>query len=209
MKLIAHRGYWLKPEEKNSLIAFSRALENGFGIETDLRDFKGCLVVSHDIPTESAISIETFEKLLKDKFIESPIALNIKADGLFDLVENFLKSSRLKNAFVFDMSIPDMRSYLKRGISVYTRLSEYENQAIFIENCDGIWLDSFDGRWFGCDFVSDLLKKSKKLCFVSPELHGRNHESFWKFLIENSFNENENISLCTDFPLEAKEYFNV
>ena len=209
MKLIAHRGYWLKPEEKNSLVAFSRALDNGFGIETDLRDLNGNLVVSHDMPIEGAISIETFALVLKDKMIDSPIALNIKADGLYELVRSFLEAAELNNAFVFDMSIPDMRSYLQCGISVYTRLSEYENQAIFIESCDGIWLDSFDGQWFGCDFVSDLLKKSKKLCFVSPELHGRNHESFWKFLIENNFNENENISLCTDYPLEAKEYFNV
>jgi hypothetical protein len=36
IKIIAHRGFWYKPEEKNTLAAFERALQNGFGIETDL-----------------------------------------------------------------------------------------------------------------------------------------------------------------------------
>ncbi len=209
MKLIAHRGHWLKPEEKNSLVAFSRALDNGFGIETDLRDLNGRLVVSHDMPIEGAISIEDFGLLLRNRTIDSPIALNIKADGLVELVGDFLESSGVKNAFVFDMSVPDMRSYIKSGISVYTRLSEYENQAVFMDSCDGVWMDSFNRQWFDHDFISDLIKKSKKICFVSPELHGRNHQSFWKFLNGCRLNENENISLCTDFPLEAKEYFDV
>lgn len=35
MKIIAHLGYWIDEDEKNTLSAFSRALDNGFGIEID------------------------------------------------------------------------------------------------------------------------------------------------------------------------------
>jgi glycerophosphoryl diester phosphodiesterase len=53
MKIIAHRGMWFNKHEQNTLVAFERALENGFGIETDFRDFNGSLVISHDLPLEN------------------------------------------------------------------------------------------------------------------------------------------------------------
>ena len=46
MKIIAHRGFWIKDSEKNTVKAFERALENGFGIETDLRDYNQKIVAS-------------------------------------------------------------------------------------------------------------------------------------------------------------------
>ena len=41
MKLLAHRGFWQKKEEQNSLIALQKSFEMGLGIETDLRDTGG------------------------------------------------------------------------------------------------------------------------------------------------------------------------
>ena len=48
IRIIAHRGTWLKLEEMNAFGAFERALEYGFGIEVDFRDRDGHLVISHD-----------------------------------------------------------------------------------------------------------------------------------------------------------------
>ena len=46
--IIAHRGLWKKPSEKNSKLALFKALENGFSIETDIRYDKDIgLVISH------------------------------------------------------------------------------------------------------------------------------------------------------------------
>ena len=60
LKIIAHRGFWLEKSEQNSLKAFKKAFENGFGVETDVRDFNGELVISHDIATKNALPLRKF-----------------------------------------------------------------------------------------------------------------------------------------------------
>jgi glycerophosphoryl diester phosphodiesterase len=52
LKIISHRGFWITPSEQNTEVAFIRALECGFGIETDIRDVSGDLVISHDMSTQ-------------------------------------------------------------------------------------------------------------------------------------------------------------
>lgn len=39
MQIIAHRGFWELEKEQNTTLAFQKSFENGFGIETDFRDF--------------------------------------------------------------------------------------------------------------------------------------------------------------------------
>ena len=50
LEILAHRGYWKLEKEKNTLYAFEKAFDKYFGIETDLRDAQGEIVISHDIP---------------------------------------------------------------------------------------------------------------------------------------------------------------
>ncbi|EHZ0305119.1 hypothetical protein K4888_001154 [Campylobacter upsaliensis] len=49
MQILAHRGFWREKKEQNSLASLAKAFEMGFGIETDLRDGGGNLLLSHDI----------------------------------------------------------------------------------------------------------------------------------------------------------------
>lgn len=209
MQIIAHRGFWLDPSEKNTSIAFARALENGFGIETDFRDLNGELVVSHDLPGDDAIPIREFIKIYTAACKDALMALNIKADGLQVLVRKMVEDAGMQNYFAFDMSVPDMRGYFYEGIPTFTRLSEYEQSASFLDKSAGVWLDSFDGEWYELPVINDLLEKNKQIAIVSPELHGRGHRELWDFIKENHLYKSALISLCTDFPLEAKEYFNV
>ena len=58
IKILSHRGYWKKVEEKNTIQAFENSFSHGFGLETDIRDLNGKLVVSHDIPIEFALSVD-------------------------------------------------------------------------------------------------------------------------------------------------------
>ena len=58
MDILAHRGVWRISEERNSMSSIRAALDAGFGIETDVRDYKGNLVISHDIADEKCISLE-------------------------------------------------------------------------------------------------------------------------------------------------------
>ncbi|MDR1148515.1 MAG: hypothetical protein LBK66_07780 [Spirochaetaceae bacterium] len=64
MNIIGHRGFWITESEQNTEAAFRRALENGFGIETDFRDCGGNLVISHDPALGGSLPV----KLTADDF---------------------------------------------------------------------------------------------------------------------------------------------
>ncbi|MBT8545273.1 hypothetical protein G6732_00135 [Polynucleobacter paneuropaeus] len=209
MEIIAHRGYWVDLDEKNSVIAFTRALENGFGIETDFRDLNGELVVSHDIPTASAMKVAEFIEIYQAHPVSTPMALNIKSDGLHVLIDKFIADAKFKSVFVFDMAVPDMRGYLKNHIPTFTRLSEYEPYPAFLKDCKGVWLDAFESEWYGVEKINSLLNHKKKIAIVSPELHGRPHLALWELIRAHDFHRNDLMSICTDFPMQAKEYFYV
>lgn len=209
MQIIAHRGYWLAASEKNTSLAFGRALEYGFGIETDLRDLNGRLVISHDVPVDGSMNVDEFINLYIKMAVATPIALNIKSDGLYFLVKDLITQSGMTNYFVFDMSVPDTRGYLAQRIPVFTRLSEYEAAPAFFEQSLGVWLDAFESEWYDVAIIQGLLDCNKHVVIVSSELHRRSHMGLWFFLKENNFHKNDLVSLCTDHPLEAKEYFDV
>ena len=79
--ILAHRGWWQKESEKNTPAALVRALSAGFGIETDIRDLNGELVISHDPPVDSQTTANwLFNQYNKIK-ANGRIALNIKSDG--------------------------------------------------------------------------------------------------------------------------------
>ena len=100
LDIIAHRGFWIKSNQKNSVEAFKLALENGFGIETDLRDFNGNIVISHDVPTESCITFHDFMAIVQE-YPPQTLSLNIKSDGLQELSKKDLGS--YTDYFFFDM----------------------------------------------------------------------------------------------------------
>jgi len=208
MKIICHRGFWKAGVEKNSSAAFSRALEHGFGIEIDLRDLNGSLVISHDPPIDGVMSAEEFIDLCLRLPSCAPMALNIKSDGIYSLVKDMVVRAGIANYFVFDMSVPDTRGYLAEHIPVYTRLSEYEQTPAFMDLCRGIWLDAFESEWYDEGAIKGLLDFNKEIAIVSSELHGRSHLNLWQLLKKNGFHRSPLISICTDLPLEAEEYFN-
>jgi hypothetical protein len=205
---MAHRGYWLDPKEKNTAIAFSRALTHGFGIETDFRDLDGQLVVSHDIPLVGAMSADQFIAIFKACPVNAPLALNIKSDGLQHLIGKFVQEASFPNFFVFDMAVPDMRAYIDIRIPAYTRQSEYENAPALLSSSQGVWLDAFESTWYDLGVINTILAQDKGVAIVSPELHGRPHLELWQWLKMNKLHAQSLVSLCTDFPLQAQEFFN-
>lgn len=207
MQIIAHRGFWIEESEKNTSESFIRALEYGFGIETDFRDLNGQLVVSHDLPVEGVMTVDEFVDIYINKPVSAPMALNIKSDGLYSLIKDLIAKSCMANYFVFDMSVPDTRGYLAQQIPVFTRLSEFERAPAFLDQSRGVWLDAFESEWYDARDINNLLDNNKEVSIVSPELHHRPYLGLWRLLKENNFHHHELVSLCTDFPLEAKEYF--
>ncbi|MGL9773851.1 MAG: hypothetical protein ACR5LG_07810 [Sodalis sp. (in: enterobacteria)] len=101
MEILSHRGYWKQPAEKNSTAAFIRSFDLGYGTETDLRDFDGQLVISHDMPGSSALAVDDLFTLYNSSkcSCRPTLALNVKADGLQKLAKEKLNQYNIKNYF--------------------------------------------------------------------------------------------------------------
>ena len=206
IKIIAHRGMWNQPEEKNTIPAFERALQNGFGIETDFRDLNGKLVISHNPPGSYAMTAESFFKLCDGYPDAGPHAINIKADGLQYMLAKHIEQWTIDRYFVFDMSVPDTLGYINAKFNTFSRVSEYEGYQNFDGRVNGVWLDAFTEEWYGPQEVKKYSTNGKQLAIVSSELHGRDYQSLWA-MIKTEYTPDMSVLLCTDFPQEAKRYF--
>ncbi len=207
MIIISHRGYWRKACEKNTEKAFRRSFALSFGTETDVRDSMGKIVISHDIPNGSEMDLDVFLSIAdKNNLL---LAINVKADGLADLLNQKMKKNGHENWFVFDMSIPDMYEHLKVGNPVFARMSDVEREPVWFSNSsvNGIWLDSFENEWFDLDLIQTLFEQGKRVCVVSSELHGRDYASLWHMLLPLA--KDDRLILCTDLPEQAHKYFTV
>jgi glycerophosphoryl diester phosphodiesterase len=207
MQFLAHRGYWRTPPEKNNGAAFERAWKSGYGIETDVRDLLGTPVISHDPPDNTAMPLMDFLRARAAHGPETPLALNIKADGLAADVHRLAGPADAKHVFVFDMSVPDTLHYLRAGLPVFVRLSEYEPQTALLDRAAGVWLDAFESDWWGPDLLRTLAARGKRVAIVSPELHRRPHEALWRMLKETGMAAKDDLLLCTDFPQDAERFF--
>lgn len=209
MKIIAHRGMWSHPDEKNTAAAFDAALARQYSIETDLRDMHGQLVISHDPAMPPALSGLDFLMRFREKNPNIPLAINIKSDGLHTLMAQALAGWSPEDYFLFDMSIPDTLGYLRQGLSVYLRCSEYEIPAPkLLPQARGIWLDAFEEEWYDPATIEPWTSQGKAVCIVSPELHRRAHQTHWAKLKAWGLGRHPLLSLCTDYPDAAHDYFN-
>jgi hypothetical protein len=208
MNILAHRGFWRSPAEKNCERAFRRAFESGFGVETDLRDYGGQVVISHDIPGPSAMSLAAFLELYIACGGTGTLALNVKADGLQELIAESLLKYKIENYFLFDMSVPDTLGYLAKGLVVFTRRSEFELGCALDDRASGLWLDALEEGWASPAVIVKAMKSGRRVALVSPELHRRPHELAWKQWRE-LLREHHRCSfmICTDLPIEAKDFF--
>jgi hypothetical protein len=203
MKVLSHRGHWTTPGEKNHEVAFRRSFALGFGTETDLRDCAGEIVIAHDMPRGGEMTLSAFLALVPDP--ELTLALNIKADGLCRGVKEAMASAGHRSWFVFDMSVPDLLLYRRERVPYFTRLSEYEMEPAALAEAAGVWVDGFHGRWWTSDKIKRLLDSGKRVCMVSPELHGREPADEWAAL--KPLAGYEGLMICTDLPERAQAYF--
>ena len=204
MQIIAHRGFWRSQEEKNSRVALERAMEYGFGFETDFRDFGGRILISHNPPIGNEFTADELFRLYAESGNKSTLALNIKADGLQDMMLELLKKYRIENYFLFDMSVCDTIPYIERKMKIASRSSEFEPFLPFYKDSEVVWVDYFDGRTNIIEELRKYIADGKRPCIVSPELHGLSYEPMWQMLKENGLTD---IMLCSDVPDKAEQYF--
>lgn len=194
------------PAEKNTSAAFIRSFRLGFGTETDLRDFDGRLVISHDpARAEVALPAESFFEIHRSFDSRLPLALNVKSDGLYGMLAPLVERFSPASWFVFDMSIPDALGWLRIGAPVFTRQSELEPDPAYYNRAAGVWLDAFYDDWWTSDIIRRHLDVGKRVCIVSPELHGRDPSAVWGQLASaDNLVADPRLMLCTDRPEEAQ-----
>lgn len=203
MRIISHRGWWLSPEEKNTMAAFERSFANGYGTETDVRDLDGQLVISHDMPrAQAALPLQPVLELAQRHRV--PLAINIKSDGLAAALRKQLDAFPAIDWFVFDMSVPDMRGHLAAGNPTYTRCSDVEPTPAYLSGAAGVWLDALDAPWLDAQEIARVLAWGKPVCLVSPELHRRDPLALWDEL--RSLPDTSLLTLCTDLPDQASQH---
>ncbi|KDA94724.1 hypothetical protein [Pantoea agglomerans] len=211
MIIISHRGYWKEIPEKNQIQAFERSFRLGYGTETDVRDYNGNLVISHDIPDENCLKFEDFLDIYISEKTEGllPLALNIKSDGLQKKIKELLLLKNIEDYFVFDMSVPDTIGYRNENINYFVRYSEFESLNSLYDNANGVWLDGFEKDLVEENLIEKFLNDNKFVCLVSSELHKRPHRELWSSLksYNKSVLENSKLILCTDLPEDAMEFF--
>lgn len=136
------------------------------------------------------------------------MALNIKSDGLQELLKYKITQYALENYFIFDMSVPDALEYIKCGLNVFTRQSEYEQIPSFYAEAKGVWLDEFHGHWICLDVIEEHFSHHKQICIVSPDLHGRSYLQEWQeYKNWQAKFPNRHLMLCTDRVEEARRFF--
>lgn len=206
MQILAHRGAWLTSTEKNSRGALVYALKSGWGIETDIRDLDGELVISHDMPRRGVLPLETLFKDYVNNSCSGTLALNMKADGLANELKVLLARYQITRYFCFDMSVPDSMDYFSANMITAARLSEYEPEGELSQRASVLWVDGFSSNKVEIVLIKRWLASGKSVSFVSPELHQRDHEYFWQSLrsLPEELLSHSNMMLCTDFPEQAE-----
>jgi hypothetical protein len=207
MELLAHRGVWHERAERNTLPALVAAFEHGWGVETDVRDLGGRVVISHDCPAaDHDLDLAHVLVAWREHGRRGRLALNVKADGLQGMVMALLHPDELAEVFVFDASVPDERMWLQTHVPTYVRHSELEpspQASPHYARAQGVWLDAFVDEWWSADTVREHLDRGLGVTVVSPELHGRSHRTAWDLLIAAGLWHRPGLALCTDLPCEA------
>lgn len=207
MTSLAHRGLWSGPHERNTLDAFRRAFAHGWGVELDVRDLDGALVVSHDPPAAGALEFAAVVEAYLAHGCPGRLAVNVKADGLDALLAEALRAVDPARWFAFDMSVPDSLRYAGAGLPYFSRHSDIEPEPALYERSCGVWLDDFYGGFVTEARIAAHLRADKQVAVVSPELHQRDHLPAWDEWRRWRVWSSERVHLCTDHPEQAAEVF--
>ena len=167
MEFIAHRI--------NTLLQL-QALPTEFGVELDLRDdLNGKIYIQHD-PFEPG---EDFEEYLK-QYHHGTMIINVKSERIESKILEMISKYDVKSYFFLDSSFPMIWFLSNRGEkNMAIRVSEVEgiDKARNMAGKVGwIWVDCFSRIPIRKREADELKSLGYKLCFVSPELEGRDED---------------------------------
>lgn len=162
MKYIAHRV---------NTIAQLRQTPPEYGVELDLRDQRGRLILQHDPFCDG----EDFEDYLQE-YRHGPMILNIKSERIEHRVLELIRRANVPDFFFLDSSFPMIRTLVSEGERrIAVRFSEFEpveSALALAGQVEWVWIDCFTRMPLEEQNYA-LLNRHFKLCAVSPELQGR------------------------------------
>lgn len=167
MEFIAHRI---------NTVEELRKLPTEYGVELDLRDsLDGSIYIQHN-PFEPG---EDFEEYLKE-YHHGTMILNVKSERIELKILELMKKYNIPKYFFLDSSFPMIFLLSNQNQKeVALRISELEGMDT-IRNMAGkvdwIWVDCFTKIPIGKKEYDELKSMGYKLCFVSPELEGRDQD---------------------------------
>lgn len=145
-----------------------------FGVEFDVRDYASNLILSHD-PFNTNLNSESLDNYLAHigpRFM----MINVKSERVEPQILELLGSNT--NYAFLDSTLPMMHvlSTKYKINNIVARFSEYEplEYCVALKNVsDWIWVDCITKFSLDESTYCELQKLNKKICIVSPELHGR------------------------------------
>ena len=187
MEYIAHRVNTVKELRK---------IPGEYGVELDLRDsLDGRIYIQHN-PFEGG---EDFEDYLKE-YHHGTMILNIKSERIEFRVLELLLRYDVESYFFLDSSFPMIYLLSRQGEKkTALRVSELEGMDTarnMAGKAEWIWVDCFTKIPIGKREFDELHSLGYQLCFVSPELEGREQdiEKYKKYLEDNDM---EMDAVCT------------
>lgn len=146
-----------------------------YGVELDLRDFAGEIILEHD----PFIKGENFESYLKN-FKHKTMILNIKTEGIEFKILDLLKKYSIDDYFFLDCSFPAIVKLCRSSEEkIALRFSEYEPLEA-ANSMKGkvrwLWIDCFSKLPLNRANYRLMKEWGYQLCLVSPELQGREED---------------------------------
>lgn len=167
-------------------------IDTRYGLEIDVRDSVGELVISHNPVLGNEVTLNDYLKHIDNKKL---LAINSKSSEIENKLKQILQTNNITNYFTFDWPVPSLIKAIQVQLVCAFRLSEYEKE--IIPNCLWVWIDAFHSIWYNEIFLNSLKSKGLKIAIVSPELHNRKDElSKVKELVKSGKVD----AICTDLP---------
>lgn len=164
---IAHRVNVLSSESASDI--FSKC----DGIEFDIRDSDGDIIVQHDAFKSGQLFSEFLEYCPSNKFY----IVNVKAEGVEERAIEMLEAAGIQNFFLLDCGIPAIMKLKKQGERrIAIRFSEVEplEMVTALQGCaTWVWIDCFQKFPLTAEIAELFHKMDLKICLVSPDLQGR------------------------------------
>ena len=191
MKLIVHR-------RNSTADLVSTPLH--YGVEIDIRSQGGELIIQHH-PFKPGELLKTWIEAYR----HGTLILNVKEEGLEFALIDLMKSYHISDFFFLDQSFPFLLKWSKTGERrIAVRISEFEciDTVLNLQGLvDWVWVDCFTHCPLNYADSIKLKQAGFKLCFVSPELHGRDAEieipATWAYLNEKKILAD---AVCTKRP---------